>query len=60
MNPKRILLERVAISSLRAVADDLGISVPYLHDILRDKRAPGPKVLKALGMVKQVSYKKAT
>ena len=36
--------------SQKAVATFLGISDPYLSDILAGKRAPGPKVLKALGL----------
>ncbi len=39
--------------SQRAVAQSLGISEAYLSDILREKRAPGRKVLLALALTRQ-------
>jgi transcriptional regulator with XRE-family HTH domain len=35
-----------------ALAKELGISTPYLSDILNGNRAPGTKILKALGIRK--------
>lgn len=49
-----MLQGRLDAKSLRAVAADLGISPPYLSDIMLGRRKPGPKVLKALGMERTV------
>lgn len=54
MDPITILQSRLDEKSLRAVASDLGISAPYLSDIMLGRRKPGPKVLKALGMERTV------
>ncbi len=43
----------VRAGSQRAVAKSLGISDAYLSDILRERRAPGGKVLRALGLTRQ-------
>jgi transcriptional regulator with XRE-family HTH domain len=36
--------------SLRAFARDIGVSAPYLSDVLRGNRDPGPTLLKVLGL----------
>lgn len=54
MNPIIELRKRIDRTSLRQVARDLDISAPYLSDIMRLRRMPGPKVLKALGMEVEV------
>ena len=41
----------------RAAALHLGVSPQYLNDVLHARRQPGPKLLKALGMEKVVTYK---
>ena len=41
-------------SSLRQAAKKLGVSAPYLSDILLGHRAPGPKVLRKLGIKRTV------
>lgn len=41
-----------------ALATRLGISLPYLNDILRRRRAPGPKVLEPLGFQRVVTYER--
>jgi len=43
--------------SLRALARKWNVSAPYLSDILRGRRNPGPKVLKHLGLVATVERK---
>jgi transcriptional regulator with XRE-family HTH domain len=40
--------------SLRAVARSLGVSAPYLSDIMLGRRQPGPKVLAALGIERKI------
>lgn len=40
------------------LAKELGISAPYLSDIFKGKREPGPAVLRILGLRKQVVYEK--
>ena len=42
--------------SQQSAAARLGISDAYLSDLRRGKRAPGPKVLKALGLTRRDSY----
>jgi len=43
--------------SLRAKAKALGVSAPYLSDLLKGHRQPGPKLLAALGL--EVAYRRA-
>ncbi len=43
--------------SQKQAAKFLGISEQYLADVLRGRRAPGKKVLEALGLQKVVVYK---
>lgn len=39
-------------------ASVMGCTSAYLSDVYAGKRDPGPKILKAMGLVKQVTYKK--
>lgn len=49
------------LGSQRAAADHLGVSQAHLHDILHDRRKPGPKVLDALGLEQiPVGYRERT
>lgn len=43
-------------TSLRQFAIELGISAPYLSDIYKGQRLPGPAVLEKLGLVRKVPY----
>jgi Helix-turn-helix len=45
-----------AQGSQAAAAAAWGISKPYLSDILHGRRLPGPKLLKALGVRREVRY----
>jgi hypothetical protein len=45
-----------AKGSQAAAAEAWGISKPYLSDILHGRRLPGPKLLKALGVRREVVY----
>ena len=58
MDPIKILRRRIAQSTLRAVARDLGISPAYLSDAMHGNRDPGPKILEALGLERIVTYRK--
>jgi transcriptional regulator with XRE-family HTH domain len=44
------------LGSQRAVANELRVSVQYLNDVLRGRRDPGDKLLKGLGLQRQVDY----
>ena len=48
------LRRRRGSKSLRQFARELGISAPYLHDVLRGSRNPGPKLLRALGLERSI------
>jgi hypothetical protein len=51
------LRERVsAAGTLRACAKELGISIAYLHDVVRSKREPGDKILKAIYFRRKVTF----
>ena len=52
----RELRRRQAKRTLRAYATALGCSPAYLSDVYRGQRKPGPKLLRALGLVSQPSY----
>lgn len=41
-----------AHGSQLAAAKSIDCTPPYLNDVLRGKRSPGPKILKALGLQK--------
>jgi hypothetical protein len=59
VDPISILERRMVGRSLRTLATELDISAAYLSDIFLKKRPIGPKVLKALGLEKRVTYHKA-
>lgn len=45
-----------ALGTQTALARRMGCSLPYLNDVLAGKRAPGPKILRALGLKKTTAY----
>lgn len=45
------------LGSQRALAKELGVGEPYLSDVIHGRRDPGPKILKALGLERVVSYR---
>jgi transcriptional regulator with XRE-family HTH domain len=51
-----MLRTRLAGSTLKSLAGDLDVSIGYLHDILNERREPGPKMLKALKLKRRVIY----
>lgn len=58
----KLVQEQVKLcgGSQKTVAFNLGISPQYLNDVLKYRREPGPKILKALGLVKKVTYEEKT
>ena len=59
IDPVKRLRLLSAATSQSQVARDFGISAPYLCDLLAGRRDPGPKLLKAMGIVKEVIYRTA-
>jgi plasmid maintenance system antidote protein VapI len=58
VRPLAELQRRLDGKTQTALAEELGISVGHLNDILMGRRAIGPQVLKALGLERVVSYRK--
>lgn len=56
--PRKLLGQRIAKSSLRAVARDFDIDPGYLSHLMKGEREPGPKILEALGLEKVVTYRR--
>ena len=48
------------VGSQRKTAHQLGISESYLSDVLNHRRAPGKKILNALGFTKVSRYLRGT
>jgi DNA-binding transcriptional regulator YdaS (Cro superfamily) len=46
--------------SQAAAAAELGISTAYLSDVKNGRRAPGDKLLAALGLKRSIQYEKAS
>lgn len=44
--------------SAKAWADEIKVSPSYISDVLTDKREPGESILKALGVERQVIYRR--
>jgi len=59
-DPREILKRRLDGMTQAALAEELGIKPAYLSDILNFRRDPGPKVLRALGLTKIVTYQRAS
>lgn len=61
MSPVELLRAAVDKAGTQtAFAKKHGISIAYVNDVLQGRRAPGDKILKALGLESQLTYKKAT
>lgn len=53
-----LLRERLAVAgSQKQLAADIGVSTPYLHDVLHGRRVPADAVLDALGLERVVTYR---
>lgn len=53
-----MLERRIAKSTAKQVAEDIGVSASYLSEVIRGSRDPGPKILDALGLEKVVTYRR--
>lgn len=47
-----------AAGTARDWAEKHGVSAPYISDVLNRHRAPGTKILEALGLERVVTYRK--
>ncbi len=55
------LNQRISLyGTQKATAEVLGVSAQYLGDVLTNKRAPGKKLLKAMGYKRIITYVKAS
>jgi|GEM_PF-4516284 transcriptional regulator with XRE-family HTH domain len=45
-----IILKAKGEKSIREYAKEIGVSAPYLSDVLHGNRNPGPKILKHFGI----------
>lgn len=55
-SPLAILQRRIESHGSNVTARALGISPTYLSDVMCGRRKPGPKILKALGLKRIVTY----
>lgn len=59
----RELKKKQAGRTVQALADEVGVTRPYLHEVLAGNRPPAKKVLQYLGIVRERTvintYKKA-
>ncbi len=46
------------VGSIRKLAAKLGVSAPYLSDVLLGKREAGPKILEQYGLTKMVEIER--
>ena len=46
------------VGSQKALAAKLGVSAPYLGDVLNGRKEPGPAILEPLGLERVVSYRR--
>lgn len=58
MDPIKLLSERCAGREQSAVAAELGISAGYLNDVLHRRKEAGPKILRALGIMRETRYRR--
>lgn len=57
VRPLAELRRRLDGKTQTALAEELGISIGHLNDILMGRRAIGPQVLAALGLERVVSFR---
>lgn len=48
-----------AAGSATAWAEKNDISLQYVSDVLNSRRAPGPKALRALGLIGEMTYRRS-
>lgn len=52
------LRQLVDNETLSEIGRQLGVSKQYLCDVLKGRKAPGPKIFKAMGIKRRVVYTK--
>ena len=57
VDPKQVVAKMVADHGLTRAAKQMGVSVPYLCNIMKGRADPGPLVLETLGIEKVVTYR---
>jgi hypothetical protein len=53
-----LLTRRLGKKTKKDFAEEIGVTPPYLGDVLAGKRAPGPAILRFLKIKRQVVYAK--
>ena len=56
IDPIAVLRRMLNGKTQKALAGELGISPPYLGDVLAGHRRPGKSILLALGLQRQIVY----
>lgn len=56
---ERLRREIVRNGNQKRTAEALGISQQFLTDVLKGRRSPGPKLLKAMGLERKIEYVRA-
>jgi len=54
----KLLHKRLRNKTQKALAEELGVSAPYLGDVLAGKRQPGPSLLRSLRLKREFVYRK--
>lgn len=54
VDPRALLRERVQAHGVRGAARELGTSAAFVSQVMLGQRAPGPKLLRALGVEQDV------
>ena len=57
IDPFEAFKAMVAEKGQLGTAKELGLSLTYVHDVYKGRRAIGPKMLAALGIEREVRYK---
>ena len=56
---KQELQAKIENGTLASVAKEIKVSISYLHDVVRGRRKPGPKILRAMRVERKVEYVRA-
>lgn len=51
-----MLVRRLGDGTQTALAEQIGVTPQYLHDVLNNRRAPGAKILEFLRLEKREEY----
>jgi hypothetical protein len=56
-NPLALLEMRIGLTSAARLAEELGVSQAYLSMVRHGKKPLGPKILRYLGIERQITYR---